>query len=77
MTKVGVLCLKQDMTQLLLDNKMEAVTLLKFLPDQEIVRIKTEEKDGYNAVVIGAGKKEKDGKVEYRYMKEFKVDSVE
>jgi ribosomal protein L3 len=77
MTKVGVLCLKQDMTQLLLDNKMEAVTLLKFLSDQEIVRIKTEEKDGYNAVVIGAGKKEKDGKVEYRYMKEFKVDSVE
>ena len=76
MTNGGILCLKQDMTSLLLENKMEAVTLLKFL-DQEIVRLKTEEKDGYNAVVIGAWKKEKDGKVSYRYIKEFKVDSVE
>jgi hypothetical protein len=32
------------MTQLLLDEKLEAVTLLKFL-DQKIIRIKTEEKD--------------------------------
>jgi len=40
------------MTQMLLDDKMEAVTLLKFLDDQEVVRIKTQENDGYNAVVI-------------------------
>jgi len=76
MTNGGILCLKQEMTSLLLENKMEAVTLLKFL-EQEILRIKTEEKDGYNAIVIGAWKKEKDGKVAYRYIKEFKVDSVE
>jgi len=76
MTNGGILCIKQDMTSLLLENKMEAVTLLKFL-DQEIIRLKTEEKDGYNAVVIGAVKKEKDGKVSYRYIKEFKVDALE
>jgi ribosomal protein L3 len=76
MTNGGILCIKQDMTSLLLENKMEAVTLLKFL-DQEIIRLKTEEKDGYNAVVIGAVKKEKDGKVSYRYIKEFKVDTLE
>jgi len=76
MTNGGILCIKQDMTSLLLENKMEAVTLLKFL-DQEIIRLKTEEKDGYNAVVIGAVKKEKDGKISYRYIKEFKVDTLE
>ena len=72
-----LLCLKQDMTSLLIDNAMQAVTLLKFLPDQEIIRLKTEEKDGYNAIVIWAGKKEKDWKVEYKYIKEFKVDSLD
>jgi len=76
MTNGGILCLKQDMTSLLLENKMEVVTLLKFL-DQEILRLKTEEKDGYNAVVIGAWKKEKDGNVEYRYIKEFKVNTLD
>jgi len=76
MTNGGILCLKQDMTSLLIENTMQAVTLLKFL-EQEVIRLKTEEKDGYNAVVIGACKKEKDGKVSYRYVKEFKVDSLE
>ncbi len=76
MTNGGILCLKQDMTSLLIENTMQAVTLLKFL-EQEIIRLKTEEKDGYNAIVIGAWKKEKDGKISYRYAKEFKVDSVE
>ena len=76
MTNGGVLCLKQDMTSLLIDDTMQAVTLLKFL-EQEIIRFKTEEKDGYNAIVVGAWKKEKDGKVSYKYVKEFKVDSLE
>jgi len=76
MTNGGILCLKQEMTSLLLENKMEAVTLLKFL-EQEIIRIKTEEKDWYNAIVIGAWKKEKDWKVEYKYIKEFKVNSLD
>lgn len=76
MTNWGFLCLKQEMTQMLLDNKMEAVTLLKFLDDQEIIRLKTEEKDWYNAIVVWAWKKEKDGKITYKYIKEFKVDDI-
>ena len=77
MTNWSFLCLKQEMTQMLLDDKMEAVTLLKFLDDQEVVRIKTQEKDGYNAIVVWAGKKEKDGKTTYKYLKEFKVDNID
>lgn len=73
----GFLCLKQDMTQIFLDDKMEAVTLLKFLDDQEVIRIKTQENDGYNAIVIWAGKKEKDWKITYKYIKEFKVENVD
>ena len=72
----GILCTKQDMTSLLIENAMQAVTILKIL-DQEIIRLKTEEKDGYNAIVVGAWKKEKDGKIDYRYVREFKVDSLE
>ena len=77
MTNWSFLCLKQEMTQMLLDDKMEAVTLLKFLDDQEVVRIKTQENDGYNAVVIWAGKKEKNWKTTYKYIKEFKVDNID
>lgn len=73
----GCLCLKQDMTQMLLDNKMEAVTLLKFLDDQEVIRIKTQENDSYNAIVIWAVKKEKNWKITYKYIKEFKVENVD
>ncbi len=73
----GFLCLKQEMTQMLLDDKMEAVTLLKFLDDQEVVRIKTQENDGYNAVVVWAVKKEKKWKTTYKYVREFKVENVD
>jgi len=76
LNKGGFLCLKQDMTELLLDGKKIPVTLLKFL-DQEIIRLKTTEKDWYNAIVVWAEKKEKDWNVEYRYIKEFKVDNLD
>jgi len=76
LNKGGFLCTKQDMTELLVDGKKIPVTLLKFL-DQEIIRLKTTEKDGYNAIVVGAGKTEKDWNVEYKYIKEFKVDNVD
>jgi len=76
LNKGGFLCIKQDMTELLVDGKKIPVTLLKFL-DQEIIRLKTTEKDGYNAIVVGAGKTEKDWNVEYKYIKEFKVDNVD
>lgn len=77
MTNWGFLCLKQDMTQVFLNDKMEAVTLLKFIDDQEVVRVKTLEKDSYNAVVVWAWKKEKDGKITYKYVREFKVESTD
>jgi len=76
LNKGGFLCLKQDMTELLLDGKKIPVTLLKFL-DQEIIRLKTTEKDWYNAIVVWAEKKEKDWNIEYRYIKEFKVDNLD
>jgi len=76
LNKGGFLCTKQDMTELLLDGKKIPVTLLKFL-DQEIIRLKTTEKDWYNAIVVWAEKQEKDGKTEYKYVKEFKVDNVD
>jgi ribosomal protein L3 len=44
LNKGGFLCTKQDMTELLVDGKKIPVTLLKFL-DQEIIRLKTTEKD--------------------------------
>jgi large subunit ribosomal protein L3 len=45
--------------------------------NQEIIRVKTEEKDGYNAIVIWWMIKEKEGVKKYRYVREFKVDSLE
>jgi len=76
LNKGGFLCTKQDMTELLVEGKKIPVTLLKFL-EQEIIRLKTTEKDWYNAIVVGAGKKEKDWNVEYKYVKEFKVDNLD
>ncbi len=75
LNKWGFLCVKQDMTELIINWQKVPVTLLKFL-DQEIVRLKTVEKDWYNAIVIGANKVEKDWKVSYLYTKEFKVDNI-
>jgi len=76
LNKGGFLCLKQDMTELTIDGNKIPVTLLKFL-DQEIIRLKTTEKDWYNAIVVWAGKTEKDWKIEYSYVKEFKVDNID
>jgi len=76
MLKGGFLCIKQEMTQLPINDKFEAVTLLKFL-EQEIIRLKTIEKDWYNAIVVWANKKEKNWKIMYKYVKEFKVDSLD
>ncbi len=48
---------KQEMTRIWKNNIFVPVTLVTLLP-QEVVRMKTEEKDGYKAVVVGCGKKE-------------------
>lgn len=59
MVKWGLIVKKKEMTRLPVGNALTAVTLLQIVP-QNVVRYKTEEKDGYNAVVIWAEKKESD-----------------
>lgn len=64
------------MTKIWVNDAFVPVTLAKVIP-QEIVRYKTEEKDGYTAAVVGTGKKEvanrKGTKTVYSTMSEFKV----
>lgn len=76
-SKGGVVVAKQEMTKMWIDDKFVAVTLAKVLP-QEIIRYKTQEKDGYSAVVVGVEKKElnkeKGQKLVYGMVTEFPVD---
>lgn len=44
------------MTKLWIDDRFEAVTLV-LVPKQELVRMKTVERDGYHAAVLGSDKK--------------------
>jgi len=70
------------MSRVFLDNgDAVPVTYLKVEPNT-VVRTKTEDKDGYNAVVLGVGAKKwksRKGKEKTRYskQKEWKVESVE
>ena len=74
------------MTRLPVGESLTAVTLLQVLP-QTVVRYKTEEKDGYNAVVVGAEKKELEKKkgmkvkftsiVEFAHDEEYKTANAE
>ena len=70
---------KKEMTKLWINDAHVAVTLLQLVP-QEVVRYKTEEKDGYEAVVLAGGKKElskeKGQKISYAWMKEFPASDV-
>jgi ribosomal protein L3 len=62
------------MTKLWMNDVHTAVTLLQIVP-QEVVRYKTQEKDGYEAAILAGGKKElqkeKGQKIHYAWMKEF------
>ena len=62
-----------------IDGKMTPVTVVEILP-QKIVRYKTVEKDGYQAVVVWVGetetKKQKWQKLEYDMQVEFNVDDA-
>ena len=77
LTKGWLILRKQEMTQLWVNDELVPVTLLKLVP-QEVVRHKIVDKDWYNALVVGAEKKELDKekgqKIKYKYMTEFKVD---
>lgn len=78
MNKGWLVVKKQEMTRVWVEDKFVPVTIVKVVP-QEIVRYKTDEKDGYTAVVVGVEKKEKDTKkwkrVVYKDSVEFKVDA--
>ena len=69
---------KQEMTRLWVDGKFIAATLLRVV-DQQIVGFRTMEKDGYEAVIVGADKKElnkdKGIKVKYGMMCEFDINA--
>jgi len=62
-----------------IDDNFVPVTLVQLVP-QEIVRYKTQEKDGYVSAVVGIGKKElkkdKGQKISYQKMQEYKVDDA-
>lgn len=73
--KGGILCKKKEMTRLWIDDKMVPVTLLA-LESQEVIRYKTDEKDGYAAVVVGANKKTKNDKTSYKSVVEFAHDEA-
>lgn len=77
--KWGIVVAKQEMTKMWFDDKFVPVTLVKVLP-QEIVRFKTQEKDGYISAVVGVEKKdlkkEKGQKLSYSMLTEFLVDDA-
>ncbi len=77
MSKFGLFAMKKEMTKLWVDGAYVPVTLLQ-VPEQEVVRYKTEEKDGYSALVLGLNKKESDAKkgskISYSTVAEFRVD---
>ncbi len=77
MNKGGLIVAKKEMTKMWIEDSFVPVTLVQLIP-QEIVRFKTQEKDGYVSAVVGVEKKElkkdKGQKIKYRKMQEYKVD---
>ncbi len=78
----GLIAKKVGMSRVFLDNgEMVPVTFLKVEPNT-IIRLKTQEKDGYNAVVLGMGArkwKTRKGRelTRFKAMKEWRVDSLD
>lgn len=66
---------KAEMTKLWIDGSFVPVTLLKLL-DQEIIRFKTVETDGYNAVVIWVNKFTKWEKTSFKDIMEYRTDDT-
>lgn len=77
MKKWWLIIRKKEMTKIWKDDKFIPVTIAEIIP-QEVVRYKTQEKDGYVAAVIWAEKKEtkktKWQKTAYKETNEFSVD---
>ena len=79
MNKWGLIVVKKEMTKMWIQDNFVPVTLVQLVP-QEIVRYKTQDKDGYVSAVIGVEKKqltkEKGQKITYKKIKEYKVDDA-
>ncbi|EKD25673.1 MAG: hypothetical protein ACD_80C00004G0005 [uncultured bacterium (gcode 4)] len=79
MNKGWLIVVKKEMTKMWIENNFVPVTLVQLVP-QEIVRYKTQEKDGYVSAVVGVEKKElkkdKGQKISYKIMQEYKVDDT-
>ncbi|MEI6775247.1 MAG: hypothetical protein WCL18_11265 [bacterium] len=77
MNKGGLIVAKKEMTKMWIEDSFVPVTLVQLIP-QEIVRYKTQEKDGYVSAVVGVEKKElkkdKGQKIKYKKTQEYKVD---
>lgn len=79
---VGRICTKIGMSRIFRETgEAIAVTYLKVEPNV-VVRTKTAEKDGYNAVILGVGPKRKKTRngteiVKYREQKEWQVEKPE
>lgn len=76
-----LLWIKKEMTRVPVGERLDAVTLVQ-IPTQYLVRYKTEEKDGYDAMVVGLNKKEhktNTGKIIFTYknIKEFDISKDE
>ncbi len=70
----GILGKKIGMTRLIKDDgRVIPLTIIECEPN-EVVQVKTVEKDGYPAVVLGLGKMKRPTKTKkYHYLKEFRV----
>ena len=77
MNKGWLIVAKKEMTKMWIEDNFVPVTLVQLVP-QEIVRYKTQEKDGYVSAVVGVEKKElkkdKGQKIKYKKTQEYKVD---
>lgn len=74
----GILGKKIGMTRLLSDDgRVIPITVVQCEPN-DITQVKTVEKDGYPALVLGFSKLNKESKTrKYRHVKEFKIDEKE
>ena len=77
MNKGWLIVKKKEMTKMWIENDFVPVTLVQLLP-QEVIRYKSQEKDGYVSAVVGLEKKElkkeKGQKIVYKKMQEYRVD---
>lgn len=79
---IGLIAKKVGMSRIFTNGGEAAAVTYLAIPDHTIVRLKTKEKDGYNAVIVGVGPKPwktRKGKEYTRYgkQKEWQVDSLE